>query len=309
MAGVPPTRLRSAGFVRVTRGIYVPPNTDTAAPDTRLVALAERLPEGYAIGGWAAARVHEAHVRRGSGDLVVFDGVLPEMDSSARVSLPILVCAPRSKRLRPIPGAVLFRSDLGSTEVQEVLGLPVTSPLRTAFDLARLWPTTPGVVALDRLRALELVSPEALSEIVEARPSWRGAPRARRATGLSEDGVESPRESMMRLLWLGARLPRPACNPVIRDQRGGFVARVDLLDDQVGLVGEYDGAEHASATRRQRDAARQELLEDVGLCVVRANDPDIATAAGRRSWQLRLRSAHVRARMLDRPRRWTASRP
>ena len=308
--GVPPSRLVGVGYVRATRGVYLPSDSDLDDPATRVAAVAARLPPSVAIGGWAAALMHERRARGAGDGITVFDGYTPAMDSSARGRLPVLVCGPRSARLRPSTDSRLFRSDLDQGEVMELDGIPVTTPLRTAFDLARLWPTTAGVVALDRMANLRLVSLVDVSELVAARQSWVGVGRARRALARADAGSESPRESMLRLLWLDAGLPRPLCNPDIHDARGAFLARVDLLDDAVGLVAEYDGADHASAQRRHRDAVRQEGLEQAGLVVLRANDPDIASETGRRAWRVRLVHAHRRAAATARARGWTAhSRP
>ena len=301
--GVSRSRL-VGGYRRVARGLYVPMDTDLRGPAARIAVVARQLPAGFAGGGWAAARLHEASVRPDSDELTVFDGRLPEMDPEARTSLPIMVCCGPTRRRRPGPGTVLFRSELAADDVTTVSGVPVTSAARTAFDLARLWPTTAGVVALDRLRALGAVSGAEVAEEVAAHPSWQGVERARLAVSLSSDGVESPRETMMRLLWLAAGLPRPACNAVVHRVGGGFLARPDLLDDAVGLVAEYDGEHHAPAPRRRSDAARQEAMESAGLVVVRAHDGDISDPAGRRQWSLRLRAAHARASSAPRPRSW-----
>lgn len=298
-------QLAGASYSRVRRGLYVPAGACLDGIDERVAIAARLLPPGFVLGGWAAARLYEQARRSSSDELVVFDGRLPEMDADARVDLPILVCTSRPGRLRPQPGVRLFRSDLEPQEVTTLDGVPVTAPARTAFDLARLWPLAPAVVALDRLRALEAFSPDDVVTMLAERPKWRGVDVARRALALSQDGVESPRESMMRLLWHRAGLPRPVCNGVILDFDGRFVARVDLLDSGAGVVAEYDGSFHASAERRRSDARREELLEHLGLVVVRANDPDIASAAGRDAWQARLRRAYDRARSESRPRRWT----
>lgn len=306
-AGITRWRLEGPAYTRVRHGLYVPVGVQSDGIDERIALAAGALPAGYAIGGWAAARLHE-WAGRDPDDLVVFDGRLPEMDVPARRELPILVCGSRPQRLRPQPGVRLFRSDLAPDELTVIRGVPVTAAARTAFDLARLWATTPAVVALDRLRTLGLVDAEELGAIVAARPRWRGVADARRALALSDDHVESPRESMMRLLWLRSRLPRPICNAEILDLDGRFVARVDLLGEEVGVVAEYDGAFHAGAERRRSDAARQEVLEELGLVVIRANDPDIATHEGRVGWQARLRRAHDRARTSQRPQRWSVAR-
>lgn len=302
-AGRDPSRLIGAGFTRPSRGVYVAAGVDTAAPDARIAVAAAAIRSAeLALGGWAAARLHERTTR--TDGLTVFDGRLMEMDPGARSDQPVLICAPRAARVRPRPGARLFRSELDAGDVVELEGLRVTSPLRTAFDLARLWPTTSAVAAVDRFRALGLVAGEDLAGLVHVRRGWRGVERARKVVALSADGVESPRETMMRLLWCGVIPARPLCNAVVTRPDGTFVARVDLLDDVAGLVGEYDGADHAGAARRHADAVRQQELEALGLLVLRANDPDISSAHGRRAFLERLRAARARAVTWPRPRGW-----
>ena len=122
-----------------------------------------------------------------------------------------------------------------------------------------------------------------------------GRPRALRVAALMDAGAESPQESLLRLTWIGAGLPRPRANQVVVDTSARFVARVDLLDDVTGVVGEYDGALHADAARRSRDARRQEELEDLGLVVVRATANDIDHRGTGSAWQQRLRAAYRRA--------------
>jgi len=81
---------------------------------------------------------------------------------------------------------------------------------------------------------------------------------------------------------------------VIRRPDGRFVARVDLLDDRAGVVGEYDGSYHASSVRRSDDARRQAELESLGLVVVRATGHDVEDRR-RSAWRERLRMAYRRA--------------
>lgn len=300
--GVQADRLVGTEFVRPARGVYLPRSADLSSPDVRIAVVAANVPDGFFIGGWAAARLHERMADR-SRSLTVFDGCLLEMDA-VREKQAVLVCAGRERRLRRTAGVRLIRSDLAPHEGVEVEGVAVTSPLRAAFDLGRLWPLTSAVVAIDRLRALGLVSATDLAELLGERSGWRGVDRARRALELSDAGAESPRETMVRLLWKAARLPRPLCNPVLRGPAGEFLGRVDLLDDDAGLVAEYDGAHHAGAARRHDDAVRQERLEGAGLVVVRVNEPDIGSLQGRRALQDRLRRARARALRWARPRMW-----
>lgn len=273
--------------------VHVRADLDPGAPDVRVAVVATTLPARTVIGGWAAARLHESRVPGRQLDL--FDGHLPDIRPSSR-ALPVLVTGEAATRVRVTAGIEVFRSVVPPGERAVIAGVPVTNGARTAFDLARLWPLVPAVAALDRLLALRLVTLEDVHGLLQERCRWNGVPRGRRALGLADGGAESPRETHLRLLWQAAGFGRPLCNPVVTDSGGGFVARVDLLDPDAGVVGEYDGVVHAQAARRADDARRQEALEDLGLVVVRAADPDVGTAAGREAWRARLARAYSRAR-------------
>jgi hypothetical protein len=293
----------------VRRGVRVTAGVDPLDPDVRIAAVASQLPDHAALGGWAAARLHE-RVHAGD-DLEVFDGA-PRWDDGRRAPRPYVaglarvpVCASRHSRLVLREDVRVFRSEVTADERQEIGGAPVSSALRTAFDLARLLPTAPAVVGLDRLVHVGALTVEDLQLLVDARPGAHGRATARRALGLVDGGAESPQETVLRLAWLGAGLPRPAANRVITDLDGRFVARVDLLDPDVGVVGEYDGAVHSGAGRRSRDARRQEELESLGLVVVRATSVDVDGTVAVARWQRRLRAAYHRAhRRPANARRW-----
>lgn len=305
-----------AGFVRATHGVHVAAGVGLDDPDVRTSVAMARVPASVTLGGWAAARIHErtvladpvgatgassSGVRLGP-PLVepVFDGDGPAEEAA------VLILAPPETRLARAPGRRLFRSRVGEGERVELDGTAVTTPLRTAFDLARLSAPTTAVIGLDRLRALGLLDAGDLLQLLDDRPRWLGVQAARRALHRSADGVESPQETRMRLLWTAAGLPVPLCNPDVLDDSGRFVARVDLLDAESGLVGEYDGAVHSSAMYRSGDAVRQERLESLGLVVVRATSADLATSTARDRWQQRLHQARRRAVARRSAGRWRA---
>lgn len=303
--GVSRGELRSDAFYRARHGVYVPRSAPASDPDTRIAVAAAALPASAALGGWAAARLHEmTRPGRGPGsELTVFDGHLPWPPGRRELD-DLLICAPRSARIAQPPATRVFRSDFDDDESQMIEGVRVTSPLRTAFDIARLSTYETAVVALDRLRSLELLDAGELSSLIELRRGWTGRDRARRALRDSANRVESPRESLLRILWLGTGLGRPITNPVLRTVEGEFLARVDMLDPDFGIVGEYDGAVHADADRRSDDARRQELLQRAGLRVIRATSTDLGTGAARASWQGRLRRIYTEARRDRRRANW-----
>lgn len=296
-------QLRVGGFAAVRRGVRVSAGIDTHDADVRIAAVAATLPEHAVLGGWSAGRVHELASGR---DDVVFDGGprWEERSASGDDRARVLVCADRHSRLVLRDDVRVFRSPAGPEARATVLGLPVTTPTRTALDLARLLPFTSAVIGVDRLLHLGATTQEELVAAVTAPGRWRGRPAARRVVLASDPGAESPQETVLRLLWVGAGLPRPVTNARILDVAGRFVARVDLLDPDAGVVGEYDGAYHSSSERRSKDAAVQEALEHLGLVMVRATSPDVE-GRGRLAWVGRLRSAYARAsRRPAEARRW-----
>ena len=186
-----------------------------------------------------------------------------------------------------------------------VHGIPCTSLVRTAFDLARHRSLREGVVALDQLGRLLRLRPDAVLQYAEERRGWRGVPQVRQAVALTDPRALSTGETRLRLVWmLDALLPRPEVNADVYDLNGWFLGMGDLLDGEAGMLGEYDGGGHRDAERHTTDNAREEWLEDSGLIVVRATSIDVGRE--RRRTAARLVTAHRRGAGRDRSRdRWT----
>jgi len=277
------------------RAVYCPAAADPLSPHTRIADACADLSADVVVGGWAAAWLHLIAAEGASGSrreelAEYFSG------SAADGTLqPLLLCAPPRARLGARPGVRVFRSTVPESERAESGSGPLTSPVRTAFDLARLGPWEDAVIALDLLRSGLGLDLESLQELCRERRGWRGVTQVRRALSASEPGVESPQETRLRLTWVSTGLPRPRCNVLVGTLGGDVIARVDLIDGRAGVVGEYDGAFHSSSRARQSDAARQERLEDVGLVVVRSTADDVRTWADRLRWGHRLVGAYRRA--------------
>jgi hypothetical protein len=102
-----------------------------------------------------------------------------------------------------------------------------------------------------------------------------GVKRARRLLRHVRERVESPAETLVRLLLVWSYLPAPECNVDIVDAEGRFVARGDLVLHRWRVVVEYDGWYHErDGQQRQRDVLRRERLEALGwrVIVVTAED-------------------------------------
>ncbi len=299
--GISRRELEGDGYIRVRRGLYLEATVDPGEPSVRARVAAEVARDIGHLGGWAAARSFEEESLGQLGErdeLRVFDGLVPWPDGRGEQER-LLVLIPRCARLTASPGVRVVRSDLEADEVVTLDGLRITAPLRTAFDLARTRSLRGGVIAIDRLASLGVIN---LEEFRASLGRYRGVPgvrRAREVAALADGRAESPPESVTRMIWLDAGLPRPQANVEVRDGAERFVARVDLLDPRSRLAVEYDGAHHATAAQRSRDSARELALEALGYIVVKVTAADLATPGARRLLQRRLRQAYRRALSLQ----------
>lgn len=120
-----------------------------------------------------------------------------------------------------------------------------------------------------RMTSLESLADYAMNRHLD------GVRATRRVLGLIRESVESPRESIVRLMIRFAHLPEPQCNQDIHSRAGVFLARGDLVYAQNKVLVEYDGWHHERDGRqRQRDIVRREALEAEGwrLIIVTAED-------------------------------------
>lgn len=263
--------------------------------DPPLADVVARLAPGCLIGGRAAARLYEQRVA--ADGLTVFH---PRSwrwgtgEGSAAGPGEILVCAPTRARVRVTGSARVLRGALPAEDRSVVAGVPVTSPDRTAFDLARLCSATAAVVAVDRLLRLGLVEREDVRRLALARPGWRGRPAALHVLDRAEVGVARPEESVLRMIWLDAGLPRPRCHGLVTARDRPVVVRADLVDPDAGVVGLYD-----------RTVTHRRALESLGLVVVPVRRVDLWSPRSVEVLQARLRRAYRHARSRGvRPRPW-----
>lgn len=245
---------------RVARGLYVAADDERPLTVRRMAAL---LPEGCVVGGWAAAMAHGV---RDAGPTMAYG----EIDD-------ILVYPGRHMHIKP-PGFRTLRSELGPHDVTRIDGVPMTTALRTAYDMARFAPTLYGAVGLVDcfLYALNPAPVDAaeLQEMIDARPRARGNGRIRKAMSHSSPRARSIPESWMRTRMATDCAVLPAAMSVnatlVHD---GAHFELDLVDLSTGLVLEYDGAHHAEVEQRTRDSRKNVAVDDAGLVMLRVNSP------------------------------------
>ncbi|MGH7922761.1 MAG: endonuclease domain-containing protein [Candidatus Dormibacteraceae bacterium] len=152
--------------------------------------------------------------------------------------------------------------------------LPVTSPLRTCFDLVARLPLVEAVVAVDTALHAGLVDLDSLRAYIADHSAVAGVVRARRAIEHAEPKSESPMETRLRMLLVLRGLPRPEAQVSVCDPSGGFLGRPDLYYSEAGLGLEYDGENHRD--RLTADNQRQNRLQQAGIRLLRYTAPDLA---------------------------------
>jgi very-short-patch-repair endonuclease len=187
----------------------------------------------------------------------------------------IEVTVPRSTRFRAPSGLTVVRSALPPSDVVRWAGIPVTTPRRTAFDLARRLPLIEAVVAADAMLAARLISRSTLSALLRDKPYWPGLPQLRKVLMLCDPGAESPMETRLRMVLIAGRLPWPVTQYEVRDGSGLFVARLDLAYPENKLGVEYEGDHHRERGAFQRDLRRINALNSCGWTVLRFAARDI----------------------------------
>lgn len=234
-------------------------------PEQRILEAAAHLPPDGVVTGWAACRLH------GGG---FFDG----LDRDGRTLLPVPLVVGVSHGTRPRPGVTVCRDPLAPTDVVVRHGVPCAVPERAVFDAMR-WAADlrEAVVVCDSALSAQVATFERLSRYVDGKSGWQGVQRVRDALPWVSGRVRSPAESRFRLLWIfDAGLAVPLVNCPVADAAGRFLAEVDLLDPLVGLVGEYDGADHRTGARHAQDVRREDALRRVGLELVTVTGRDFA---------------------------------
>jgi hypothetical protein len=245
--------LRGPGFQRLYHGVYL---DGTVQPDHRVWCRAASLllPSGGAIGLESAAH------------LMGLRGLDPGLD--------VRVMVPTTRSLRPQTHLLVRRVQLTADDVTSLFGMPVTTPVRTASDLARFLPRVEAVIALDAMLRQSKLSPAALLSYIDDHVGWPGVPAVRTALSLSDGLAESPMESRMRLVIIDSGLPAPRAQvKIYRGKR--FVARVDWAYEEQKLALEYDGDHHMEKATFRFDMERQRELAHLGWRVLRFNADDV----------------------------------
>ncbi len=240
-------------YTNLYRGVYVRKDRD--------VSLRDR-----AIGGWLATR------RRGVVAGVAASALhgAPWVDPTVPIELVGAKCAAQD-------GLIPRTERVADDEITRIAGLPVTTRVRTAFDLGRHLDRPQSLARLDALMWNQRFSIDQVLALADRYPRARGVRQLRELLPLVDGGADSPRESRIRLWLHDAGFPRPDTQiPVLVGTRPVAFLDMGWRDFQVAV--EYDGDHHRKDRKQYvKDIARLRMLEAMGWIVIRViaeDDPD-----------------------------------
>ena len=177
---------------------------------------------------------------------------------------------------RPAVGVQVWEERIADDEICLVDGMRLTTPARTALDLARRYSLNDAVAAVDALaQAVGLKSVD-IELLVDRYRGRRGMKGAAAALELIDGGAQSPKETSLRLLLLNAGFPRPQTQIAVRNEWGWVDAFLDMGWEDIKVAVEYDGDQHRSSRYQYvKDIRRLEMLDQrYGWLVVRVVSED-----------------------------------
>ncbi|MFC4754843.1 hypothetical protein [Dietzia aurantiaca] len=164
----------------------------------------------------------------------------------------------------PPPGIVVRRWRAAPESVQ-VGGMSVTTPARTAIDLARqLDSDVRAVAALDSMCRTGRATPDAIAETAFTMAGHTGVRRVLGLLPSVDPKAESPKETELRLLMAATDLPQLESQVEVFDELGRLVSRLDLGNREWKVGLQYDGEEHLKRERRDRDSMSNARLGVLG---------------------------------------------
>jgi very-short-patch-repair endonuclease len=253
-----PSVLAGPRFRRLFPDVYVCAEVE---PDLamRSFAAAVLVGDRGVVGGYSAAELLGA--------------------SCAPLAAPAEVVVPG--RRRAPPGLVVRVEKVPSAERWRVSAAAVTSPVRTALDLACRVPLVEAVVGVDALAHRFGFPPHDVIRCAYDHPGRRGAARLPRVVKLARPAAESPMETRIRLAIVLAGLPEPQLQVPV----GPY--RLDMAYPELRLGIEHDGREHLDQARALRDLDRQAYFTARAWRIVRFPKHVVLHEPARIPWTVR----------------------
>lgn len=197
---------------------------------------------------------------------------LPLPPHSNKQSMHVVTSALNASKARP--GVVLHRYQ--GLQVSNFFELPLITVPRLFVELAPLLSvdelTAVGDAAIGRWHSGPLTSLTALRREVASRDRIQASRTVERALGLMREGVDSPRETWLRLWLIRHGFPEPVVHPAIGCPIINAVLHPDLGYPEMKVAIEYEGDHHRSSEEQfAADNRRLEALTAEGWTVLRVS--------------------------------------
>ncbi|OBK12271.1 type IV toxin-antitoxin system AbiEi family antitoxin [Mycobacterium asiaticum] len=239
-------QLRSR-YVALHKDVYVPRDLELTA-HVRARALWLRSRRRGVLAGYSASALHGARW--------------------IHADLPAAIIDTNRRRA---PGVLVWEERIEPDEICVVNGMRVTTPERTAVDLARRLPLDRAVAAVDALMQATELKMADVELLVSRYKGRRGVQSARAVLDLVDGGAQSPKETWLRLLLIRAGFPRPQTQIAVCNEWGWAEAYLDMGWEDIKVAAEYDGDHHLTDRYHVRKDIRrhEKVTHRFGWIVVR----------------------------------------
>ena len=268
-------RLVRQGVVRrLLRNVYVASGTPDT-PSVRAAAAGLVKPDHVVVADHSAAWIHR------------IDAYSP---TEHQESLTLEVVSTNGHEPTRGAGVLGGKRDLLHSEICEVDGVAVTTPTRTACDLACLRGRMAALAVLDAFMREHGVTRQELEAMLRRFRRRRGSVQLREMIGYTDRARESMAESWTVICIVDAGYPLPESQVEVYVPGYGTV-RLDLAYRWWKIAVEYDGEQfHTSPEDRRRDTERRAALAAMGWIVIVVTRHDLS-GEGLEAWLRQLRDA------------------
>ena len=240
----------------------------------RLIRLRRGLFAVAGNEGGTRARVRAALLSIGA------DAAASHLSAAGRYRIrgdPLVVDITCPRRVRPRSGIRLHRRQLAPDEIRHVDNLPLTSPVRTLFDLGTMLGATAHAKAANEAFVQQLVTIEELHAARARYAGRKGSAAFERLIGtLDPEGreIRSGLEARLNAFLRDRDFPPWESNPLLRV--AGETIRPDVLWREQRVIVEADGRDpHLAPLKFASDRRRDRRLRVEGWEPVRVTSHDL----------------------------------
>ena len=149
-----------------------------------------------------------------------------------------------------VAGVQAWEERIDDDEIGAVEGIRLTTPARTALDLARRLPLGAGVAAVDALAQATELKMADVELLIDRYQGRRGITAARAALALVDGGAQSPKETWLRLLLVRAGFPAVQTQIAVRNEWGWAEAYLDMGWEDIKVALQCEGRTDATSIGR-----------------------------------------------------------